>query len=108
VQGKVAEENLPARIRHLLSGESGANDGLAYPFVFLPILVLQMPAGEVRFHWLLKTVLWEVVGTTTFGAVIGYAAGKVLEWAAQQGTAGRPSFLAYALALSLAVLGAAS
>lgn len=57
VQGKVAEENLPVRIRHLLSGESGANDGLAYPFVFLPILVLQMPAGEVLVHWLLETVL---------------------------------------------------
>jgi NhaP-type Na+/H+ or K+/H+ antiporter len=80
---------------------------LAYPFVFLPILVLQMPAGEVLSHWLLKTVLWEVVGATACGAVIGYAAGKVLEWTAKKGTAGRPSFLAYTLALTLAVLGGA-
>jgi NhaP-type Na+/H+ or K+/H+ antiporter len=107
VQGNVAEENLPARIRHLLSGESGANDGLAYPFVFLPILVLQVPAGEVLSHWLLKTVLWEVVGATACGVVIGYAAGKVLEWTVKKGTAGRPSFLAYTLALTLAVLGGA-
>jgi sodium/hydrogen antiporter len=29
VTGGVAERNLPSRLRHLLSGESGANDGLA-------------------------------------------------------------------------------
>ncbi len=38
VTGKVAERYLPARIRNALSAESGANDGLAYPFVWLPML----------------------------------------------------------------------
>lgn len=30
VTGKVAEQNLPERIRYGISAESGANDGLAY------------------------------------------------------------------------------
>ncbi len=82
VQGKVAEENLPARIRHLLSGESGANDGLAYPFVFLPLLVLQMPPGEVLSHWLLETVLWEVVGPRP--AVPSLATRRARSWSGRR------------------------
>jgi NhaP-type Na+/H+ or K+/H+ antiporter len=45
VTGKVAEQNLPERIRHSISAESGANDGLAYPFVLLPILLLTNSAS---------------------------------------------------------------
>jgi sodium/hydrogen antiporter len=45
VTGELAEENLPDRLRYTLSGESGANDGLAYPFVVLPILLLTRPPG---------------------------------------------------------------
>jgi NhaP-type Na+/H+ or K+/H+ antiporter len=46
VTGKVAEENLPERIRNSLSTESAANDGLAYPFVLLPILILTKTPTE--------------------------------------------------------------
>ena len=35
VTGDVAEENLPNRLRHLISAESGYNDGLGLPFVLL-------------------------------------------------------------------------
>lgn len=34
VTGSVADTNLPDRIRHAISFESGANDGLSYLFVF--------------------------------------------------------------------------
>ncbi|MFC1456088.1 hypothetical protein ACETIH_04990, partial [Microvirga arabica] len=37
VTGKEAEENIPEPIRHAISFESGANDGLGYLFVFLPV-----------------------------------------------------------------------
>ena len=43
VAGGVAERNLPARLRHAISSESGFNDGLALPFVVLPVLVLTEP-----------------------------------------------------------------
>ena len=42
-----------------------------------------------------------------FGALVGYGAGRLLEWAQGEGTIERTSFLAYTIALSLAVLGAA-
>src|SRR5918997_2533289 len=107
VTGDLAEKNLPDRVRYTLSGESGANDGLAYPFVFLPILLLSRPPEEALSHWLTHTLLWEVGVAVLFGVIIGYGAGRLLEWAHGKGTMEQTSFLAYTLALSLAVLGAA-
>ncbi len=40
VTGKFAKQHLPLRLRNTLSAESGANDGLAYAFVMLPVLML--------------------------------------------------------------------
>lgn len=40
------------------------------------------------------------------GALMGYAAGRLLGWAEDRGNIEQPSYLAYTLALSLAVLGA--
>ena len=105
VQGGVAESNLPSRLRHLLSGESGANDGLAYPFVFLAILMLERPAGEAVAQWLTRVILWEVLGAVVLGALIGYAFGKLLSWARKRGEIREPSFLAYTIAVALAALG---
>lgn len=106
VQGSVAEDNLPGRVRHLLSAESGANDGLAYPLVFLCILMIERPPADALTHWLTRTVLWEVGAAVALGAVMGYAAGRLLDWAEHKGNIEKPSYLAYTLALSLAVLGA--
>jgi NhaP-type Na+/H+ or K+/H+ antiporter len=78
VTGGVAERNLPGRLRHAISAESGFNDGLALPFVLLPLLVLTRPAGDVLSYWLSHFVLWEVVGGAVLAALIGYAAGKTL------------------------------
>jgi NhaP-type Na+/H+ or K+/H+ antiporter len=107
VQGETAQENLPARLRNLLSGESGANDGLAYPLVFLPILLLERPPGEALGHWATYTLLWEVVAAIFLGALVGYGAGRILRWATQKGNIGEPSYLAYTVALALLVLGGA-
>jgi len=62
VTGKVADRDLPDRIRYALSAESGANDGLGYAFVLLPILMLNHPSGEAVGLWLTKVLLWEVGG----------------------------------------------
>nr|WP_228035135.1 cation:proton antiporter [Oculatella sp. LEGE 06141] len=114
VTGVVAEENLPDRIRHIVSAESGANDGLAYPFVVLCILIVEKTtsngrplSGNLLPHWLTHVVLWEVGGAVLFGAVFGYIAGRLLKWAERRKTIENSSFLAYSIALSLTVLGAA-
>lgn len=107
VTGDLAKDNLPARLRHTLSGESGANDGLAYPFVLLPILLLTRPPGEAFSHWLTHTLLWEVGVAIVFGALVGYGAGLLVEWAERKDVIEESFFLVYTVALSLVVLGAA-
>ena len=105
VAGGVAERNLPGALRCAISAESGFNDGLALPFVVLPVLVLTEPPGEVLGHWLTHTVLLEIVAGAALAALMGYAAGKTLRWAERKGTMERTSLLTVSLALSLTVLG---
>src|SRR5918998_886930 len=104
VAGGVAERNLPSSLRCAISAESGFNDGLALPFVVLPVLVLTEPPGEVLGHWLTHTVLLEIVGGAVVAALMGYAAGKTLRWAERKETMERTSLLTVSLALSLTVV----
>ena len=105
VTGGVAERNLPEKLRHAISAESGWNDGLALPFVMLPLLVITEPPGEALSHWLTVVLLWEVAAGAALAALIGYAAGKTLRWAEATEVLERTSLLTVSLALSLTVLG---
>ncbi len=106
VSGEFAERNIPARIRDLMTAESGANDGMAYPFVALPLLALSVPQGSVLGHWALDSLLWEVGGALALGALVGIVAGHGVAWALKRGTIDHTSFLGISLALSLMILGA--
>ncbi|MCE8003012.1 cation:proton antiporter [Billgrantia ethanolica] len=108
VTGSVAKENLPEGFRHLLSSESGANDGLAYPLVLLPVLLLTLPAGDAWFDWLVTIWLWEVGGGVLIGVALGWASGRALQWSEERGYLDQPSFLSITLALTLLVLGLGS
>jgi NhaP-type Na+/H+ or K+/H+ antiporter len=105
VAGGVAERNLPAKLRNAISAESGFNDGLALPFIALPVLVLTEPPGEALTHWLTHTILLEITAGAALAALMGYAAGKTLRWAEANETMERTSLLTISLALSLTVLG---
>lgn len=105
VTGGVAERNLPEELRHAISAESGFNDGLAFPFVMLPVLVLAHPPGEALVDWLTRTMLWEVGAGAALGAAISYTASKALKWAETRKTAERTSLLSISLALALTVVG---
>ena len=105
VTGSVAERNLPERMRNSISFESGANDGLGYLLVFLPLLMLTRPPEEALSHWLLTTLLWHVVGATLFGLLLGYAAGKLLQ-AADRNDAIQPHWrLVFTVAVALLAIG---
>ncbi|MBE9212251.1 cation:proton antiporter [Plectonema cf. radiosum LEGE 06105] len=103
--GKFAEDKLPSRVRNLLSAESGLNDGLAYPFVFLPLLLLMRPPQEALSHWFSVIWLWDVGVAILFGLLSGYLAGKLLKLAQRKKLIDRQSFFTYVLALAFMVLG---
>lgn len=111
VTGKAAKDTLPDQDRHLLSAESGLNDGLAYPLVLLPVLLLDAsstaPLGATLGEWLSGVVLREVLGGALTGLALGLATGRLLRWCERRGLIEQPSFLATSLALALLVLGGA-
>ncbi|WP_410216747.1 cation:proton antiporter, partial [Paracoccus sp. (in: a-proteobacteria)] len=95
-----AENNIPGNLRHAISFESGANDGLAYLFVFLPFLLLTKPTGEAQIHWLGKSVLWDVGAATLVDAAIGFAAARLLRTAERHGAITSEWRLVYTVALA--------
>ncbi|NEU57264.1 cation:proton antiporter [Halorussus sp. MSC15.2] len=107
VTGPVAEKNIPARVRHFISAESGANDGAVYPLVLLPILMLTRPTGEALARWATYVVGWQVVGAVALGAALGFSAARLFQWADLADIVEDRGFVAYTLALTFAVLGAA-
>lgn len=102
--GETAKKLLPDRIRHAISFESGANDGMAFPLVFLPLLLIKKPEHAWQ-EWILGPVLWETGGGILFGLIIGYVAGKVLLKARNAGWMSESALLAFSLSLGFFVLG---
>ncbi|AKB79953.1 hypothetical protein MSHOH_3470 [Methanosarcina horonobensis HB-1 = JCM 15518] len=105
LSGKLAKDNLPENLRYLISVESGSNDGLGYPFVLLPILLITCRPEEAISHWLIHTLLWEVGAAVALGAIIGYIAGYLLRTALSKKTIDQSSYVSYTLAMALIVLG---
>lgn len=107
VTGPVAQANIPERVRHFISAESGANDGAVYPLVLLPILVLTRPAEAALSRWLTYVVGWQVLGAVVLGGALGYAAARLFQRADAADIVEDRGFVAYTLALTFVVLGAA-
>lgn len=105
VTGEAAEENIPERLRNFLSGESGANDGGAYPLVFLAILMLTRSTETALVEWLTRTLLWEVGAAIILGLVIGAAIGQAERFASSERFLEQTSVLTVTVALTFAALG---
>lgn len=108
VTGEFARQHLPRRVRDTISLESGANDGLAYIFVMLPILMMEHAPGEAWHRWLVESLLVGVALAVAVGAAIGYAASRLLTFVRRLHSMENQSFLSYSVALSLTTLGAAA
>jgi sodium/hydrogen antiporter len=107
VTGKFAKKHLPLRLRNTLSAESGANDGLAYAFVMLPILMLGHAPVQAWSRWLIESVLIGIGGAALMGAIVGYAAARLLALAEHKKLVASTSLLGYTVAFSLLTLGLA-
>lgn len=60
VTGDLAEEHVDADARHLISAESGVNDGLAFLLVMLPALLLESSPAKALVHWTVVSLLGKV------------------------------------------------
>lgn len=65
-------------VRFALTSEAGLNDGLAFPFVLLAVMLAGGErGGDGWWGWLTYAVLWKV----TAGVAAGYVLGWALAWA---------------------------
>ncbi|CEP61411.1 Nha1p LALA0_S03e02256g [Lachancea lanzarotensis] len=106
VSGKFAQR-VPGHLRNLLSAESGCNDGMAFPFIYLSInlLVHSGNGGEIVKDWICKTILYECIFGCILGAVIGYAGRSAIKFAESRKLIDRESFLAFYVCLAFMCAG---
>ena len=64
-------------VRFSLSGEAGLNDGIAFPFVILGLLLQQDTGQAWLSDWLIKDVLWAVLAGLLCGYWMGRGLGKL-------------------------------
>jgi sodium/hydrogen antiporter len=105
VTGDIAKKNLPAPLRHGISFDSGANDGLAYLFVQLPMLMLLMNEDAAWDKWLTRILPWDIGIALVFGTLVGYVGARLLQWAEKRDAIESHWRLIYTVALALAAIG---
>lgn len=113
VKGKFADHNIPKDLQNLIVAESGTNDGLGYPFLFFALYLIKFVgsgatsggAGDAMGLWFALTWGYTIVLSVVYGAAVGWVGKELLHWAEERNYVDRESFLVFAIALALFVLG---
>jgi len=111
VKGKFADKHVPRPLQRIIVAESGANDGLGYPFLFFGIYILKYTgmggqgfgggAGKAMAMWFVETWVYTIILSILYGAVVGWLSRKLLHWAEEKRYVDRESFLVFAIALAV-------
>lgn len=115
VKGKFADKNVPKELQKIIIAESGTNDGLGYPFLFLALYLIKYTendglgqtggAGKAVGYWFLETWIYTILLSVVYGGVVGWCANRMLHWAEERKFVDRESFLVFAITLALFILG---
>lgn len=113
VKGKFADNNIPKDLQNLVVAESGTNDGLGYPFLFFALYLIKYVgsgatsggAGDAMGLWFAFTWGYTILLSIVYGAFVGWVGKELLHWAEERNYVDRESFLVFAIALALFVLG---
>ena len=115
VKGKFADHNVPKELQQIITAESGANDGLGYPFLFFALYLIKYVGdggvaeeGGARTAmglWFGETWGYTILLSVAYGAVVGWLAKELLHWAEERKFVDRESFLVFAISLALFIVG---
>ncbi|CAO3648007.1 unnamed protein product [Cunninghamella echinulata] len=108
VQGHFAEKYVPTKIRHIISAESGANDGLGYPFLFLSIYLCQYSTSTALAKWTFSIMIYNIGFSVVIGFIAGHVARKLLKFAQQRNLIDHESFLGFAISFTFFLMGSVS
>lgn len=111
VKGKFADKNIPRELQRIIIAESGANDGLGYPFLFLPLYLIKYVGHPELSHsngaskamglWFGETWGYTIILSVAYGALVGWLAKELLHWAEERKYVDRESFLVFAITLAV-------
>ncbi|KAL2787685.1 Sodium/hydrogen exchanger family-domain-containing protein [Aspergillus keveii] len=115
VKGRFADQNIPRELQDLIIAESGFNDGLGYPFLFFALYLIKFAGAgadsgpgriaDAMSLWLVLTLGYTILFSILYGAVVGWAGKRLLQWAEKNKYIDHESFLMFAIALALFLLG---
>lgn len=107
IKGRWAEDHVPGRLARLISAESGANDGLGYPFLYLALWLIKdtdggkNDTGHAIGMWIGETIGYVVLLSVVWGAAVGYIARKALKFAESMHYIDKESFYAFSILLTV-------
>jgi NhaP-type Na+/H+ or K+/H+ antiporter len=84
-QAVVTDPRLPSRIRQGLNVESGLNDGICVPLLFIALAIAEAEAGSETSHGALVLVVDAIGYGILFGAIAGFVGGLVVRIARRRG-----------------------
>ncbi|KAG8760091.1 hypothetical protein FRC14_004077 [Serendipita sp. 396] len=102
INGRYAEKHVPEHLRHLLSCESGSNDGAAFPFLFLALyLILEADDRVAVGHWFYITWVYEIILGIILGTLIGWGFRHLMKFCESRDLIDRHSYVAQYISLAL-------
>jgi sodium/hydrogen antiporter len=111
VKGKFADRNIPKDLQKIIIAESGANDGLGYPFLFLALYLMKytgmggvgQPGGTSKAmgYWFGDTWGYTILLSVVYGITVGWIAKELLHVAEERKFVDRESFLVFAITLAV-------
>jgi NhaP-type Na+/H+ or K+/H+ antiporter len=106
VKGAFADEHIPRSLRMLISIESGMNDGIGLPMLFLPFyLTAYQSYGDGFGYWISNVWLYQVGIAVVLGVLFGVVLRKLLKRGYDEGWMDKESLLALSVASALLFLG---
>lgn len=117
IKGRWAEQHVPGPLVRMMSGESGANDGLGFPFVFLSLYLIayvggsgeyvhtEGGAGRAMAHFFGNTIAYMVILGTVWGAIVGYVGAKLIKVCQKMQYVEQESFFAFPILLAIFLIG---
>ncbi|KAL9603336.1 MAG: hypothetical protein Q9219_001198 [cf. Caloplaca sp. 3 TL-2023] len=106
LQGSRFSARVPRRLRHMLSAESGCNDGTSFPFLYAGLLIYRgTSTGAIMKEWFLGTILWQCTLGLLVGLALGHFANRALRIAERRDWIDPAAFLAFYILLALLAVG---
>jgi sodium/hydrogen antiporter len=115
VKGKFADKNIPKDLQKIIIAESGANDGLGYPFLFLALYLIKYNgdgglgqtghSAKAMGYWFGEIWGYTIILSVIYGITVGWIAKELLHFAEERKFVDRESFLVFAITLALFITG---